>query len=707
MKRTILTALTATLLCGSAGAQQIQGDFDAQWGKCVPWDSKGNTTNKGTQPQGWTISNVTAMNEVGAAVTGKNGTGYAVQLTNQSLMGQTAPAYITLGTTWATAETNFTSVRNADGGSFGGKSFDYRPDAISLDYKRDNSHGTSEPATVVAYLWKGTYTQKDVPGNTALGAFFWGSATKVDMTDRDHNVLGRSTALGGTVSHTDGAALIASLESKITSAASNWTHLEVPFNYEQGMESAVPEKVNVILAATDYFGDRGNIKASNSFTVDNVEFVYYHALSDLKYDGQTVAGFEEGTTSYDLSKVTYDESKVSYTKKGVGATVEQNYDASTCVLTITVKGNDYSVNNESVTTYTVQFAKAADKATTYTNDLLIDLRDINDTPMGKVLQKNTPIQLIETPQGSYSFLLENFSFQGITIDDIRVDNLKQTTQADGPISYTGKGEVQVLNMPVNVRVDATVQGDNMTATIEIPGAMDAFNITVTFAPSFELSGDASVNVANLPEGRSIAVLKRHFYKGWNTLCLPISLNATDLGTDVKAQAFTSSSADGSELNFSEVTSLEAGLPYLVWFNNETDLSQEENAKYFVVDAVSHDDPAAVTFGNWTFQGNYEASFSMNGRYGVADYDGVQKLRLGGPNATLPATGAWFKSLSDNVTSATLNFDTHTTGIGSVEQSLQPADSAVYNLQGVKVSNGSTQNLPAGIYLQGGRKILVR
>ena len=36
----------------TANAQQINGDFDSAWEKCVPWDSKGNTTKKGVQPQG-------------------------------------------------------------------------------------------------------------------------------------------------------------------------------------------------------------------------------------------------------------------------------------------------------------------------------------------------------------------------------------------------------------------------------------------------------------------------------------------------------------------------------------------------------------------------------------------------------------------------------------------------------------------------------
>ena len=61
----------------SANAQQINGGFDADWVKCVPWDSKGNTSVSGTEPEGWHASNVnTAIGkkQIINAVEGKDGT---------------------------------------------------------------------------------------------------------------------------------------------------------------------------------------------------------------------------------------------------------------------------------------------------------------------------------------------------------------------------------------------------------------------------------------------------------------------------------------------------------------------------------------------------------------------------------------------------------------------------------------------------------
>ena len=335
-------------------------DFSGDWETCIPWDSKGNTESSGTQPKGWHISNVqTAVGAVvaGAKAEGSNGTTVAVKLTNQEMAGQMIPAYMSLGTPWATAETKGTKVRNADGGVFGGTTFTYRPDAISFDYQRDNSK-RKENATAIAYLWKGTWTQTNVPGNTAVGILGYGTATKVTMTNRDRNVLGNETSatLGDKPAKpSKDAKLIAKLEQPISeSTKGTWKSMTIPFTYND--KTAVPEYINVIFAANDYFGDRNGIVAGNSLTIDNVKLVYYHALNSLTYNGTPVANFDEGTTEYTLNgKLAEDFDKVKFTIKGVGATYDVAKDEANNVATITVKGNDYDVNPSSKTVYTIKF----------------------------------------------------------------------------------------------------------------------------------------------------------------------------------------------------------------------------------------------------------------------------------------------------------------------------------------------------------------
>lgn len=357
----------------TANAQQINGDFDSAWEKCVPWDSKGNTFSEGVQPQGWHMANVKLAGKVGEKVTRSaedEPANYAVKVKNiyNSIVKQNIPGYFTLGTPWATAETKGVKVRNSDGGTFGGKEFTYHPDAISFEYQRDNSNGTDEPATVLAYLWNGTWTQKDVPGNNAIGVFSWGNATRVDMQNRERNVLDMSkTATGGDVTKTEGATLVATIDHAITeSTEGEWKTDTIPFVYKEGCETAGVENINVIFSSANYFGPQSDIKAGNSLTVDNVKLIYYHALSSLKptdNNGYDVdINFSPDTLNYTVES-TYDPdwTTVGYTKKGIGATVEAAYDDLTGQYVITVKGEDYDAetNPEAMSVYTIQYQKAA------------------------------------------------------------------------------------------------------------------------------------------------------------------------------------------------------------------------------------------------------------------------------------------------------------------------------------------------------------
>ena len=368
----ILTLLMLGGVALAANAQQINGDFDGDWKDCVPWTSDGNKTIVSAQPEGWHISNVCVNKSiaVGSAVEGSNNTRQAVHLTNQS---KKIPAYLTLGTPWATAQVRYlwydVKDNSTDGGTWGGIDFAYHPDAIAYEYKRDNSKG-DENATVIAYLWKGTWTQKNVPGNPTWNSLWWYvDPTYVDMNDRERNVLGMQMqgTLGGEVTHTNDAKLLASLQKYITnSTKGEWVSDTIPFDYKD-MTSGV-EKVNVIFSATDYFGNRNNIVDGNSLTVDNVRFVYYHALDTLATtdsEGKAIAlneKFAADRYNYTVNAM-YDanKTKVPYTKKGVAATVDTKYDEATRVFSIIVKGEDYdAVNNPSaISTYTIKYKKPA------------------------------------------------------------------------------------------------------------------------------------------------------------------------------------------------------------------------------------------------------------------------------------------------------------------------------------------------------------
>ena len=348
---------------------------DSMWGYSKPWDSKNGyrtlvlidgdnpfwsatkyTIEDFITPSNWCIANVTGINGLGATVVGKKVTlnetpNYAVSLTNTAnpmMPTQIVPGYMTLGTSWATA--NVADLKNsADGGAFGGVAFKGKPDAIQFDYMR--THGEANPtenATVVAYLWKGEYKQADVPGET-------GGSSKVTMYGRDRNILGIDTNQGGKVSKSEDAACVASVVKSIEGdQTDSLATMVVDLNYGEFAGTDVqPDSLNIIFAANDYFGDRNKMGVDNSLTVDNIKFIYRHAIKNVMINGKEIAFADDNTAT---TTETYDETKFSFTKVGEGATVTKNYNGEKGVLTIRVDAQDVKFNPEATTTYTIQFA---------------------------------------------------------------------------------------------------------------------------------------------------------------------------------------------------------------------------------------------------------------------------------------------------------------------------------------------------------------
>ena len=432
MKKELLSILLLGGMGLTAGAQQLSNTtFDGTWENCYPWEKGAKVSTKyGTQPSGWCVSNVpnSSMPLVASEVSGVGG-GKAVKLSNVSVLGQSAPGYMTLGTTWATAETRLTTVRNADGGVFGGISFTYRPDAVRMKYQHDISNG-AERMSVIAYLWKGTWTQASVPSNTAVGVFSYGSATKVTMTDRINNILGKSTLTGGAVTKTADAALIASVEHYIPAAASDWTDLTVELDYgSYAGQEVTPEKLNIVIAVNDLFADRSGIKSGNSVLVDDVELVYWHALSDLKVNGTTLPGFAEGTLAYEVEG-DYQAGTVTYTKKGQAAQVSESYNSDTRTLSLTVRNAD----NGGETVYTILYKKQSQsEVKTYSEPLYVTIN-------GETTPKQMAAVDVETlAGGNINFALKNFILsvetESLYVGNIAVSDI--AVESDGTFAYTG------------------------------------------------------------------------------------------------------------------------------------------------------------------------------------------------------------------------------------------------------------------------------
>ena len=481
---------------------------------------------------------------------------------------------------------------------------------------------------------------------------------------------------------------------------SEWKYFEAKFDYTGNV---APAGEQYMLASFTTNPTPGG-SANDELILDDVRLIYYSELASLNYDGQDY--FQQGNTNYTIDAL-YDESKLTCTSNGKGATIEKSYDEASAVLTITVKGNDFSVNSSNVHTYKVQFAKPQPVITEYENDLVVT---INDQSMPS---QPATIQLIKEIDGTTSLALNNFALgsgaEAIPVGNIKLTNLEivegkiQTTQT---ITITAGDNPEAIGPflgEIPVTVNATIIGeDKMEAVIDIPFTSMNMIIKVTFA---ETQTYADGQALNLNTGLTNIAYNRTFPEGWSTVCLPFATPAIAFGENATSvQEFVS--ADESGLNFAEVQTLEANKPYLIYF-----AIAKETPTYFGTEITSTT-PVSVTKGDYTFVGSYDAVMSMSGKYGVATINDVQKVILGGENSTLQATRAYFTKKGEMPAQVRINLygegGDGTTGIGQVENSGTPTYD-VYTLQGVQVLKGasSLNGLQKGIYIVNGKKVVIK
>lgn len=712
MRKILLTALLAAGGLTASAQSLPNGDFQ-QWkttcGKsdqtsfngAFPYSPVGLKNRPGVEPEDWNGSNVNQTviankKEPGLVTKGSEN---FVRLQNKFVgvnsYGSNAPAFINFATPWVYAVTN---INECDGGVYGSKAFTYKPDAIKGVFKRTQGE-VPENARIIAYFWTGTF-KSPIAQTGSNGK----KSTRI-QDDVDRAVMGRPDA--GTI--TGDGKFIASCDYAFATTKNNdWEEIVVPIDYKQ--TDVAPTKMNVIISSADYW-TRKNIQVNSILEVDDVQFVYYHALKNVTYNGKPIEVKENESQFYiPISPdETFDLKKLKYDKVGVGATVEDPvYDAAKNTVTITVKGNDYDKNDKSVTTYVFTIVK---EQTNFTDGLSVKLEGSGTFPFS-----DATIQLVKELDDSYTFQLKNFSLaQGqVPVGTIRIKNLtidgnhitaKQTINIENGDDATVEGWMGPMLQDVPVELDATRNGDKLVAKIFID--FSGMKIHVLFAPTVDIDGTTDVKA--IEPGMKNIRFTRPLKNGWNSICLPFNMSAFDFenSTDTKLQALVS--YDGEVLNFEEVENLEANVPYLVYItgdNTEDGMFHGFNIGTEVFAA----EPQAQCRGGFCFQGNYTPSFPMRNRYGVADYSDKgqgQFIQKGGEKSTLPATGAYFTA-SGKPASVKLNLGGEVTSINS--NGVITSDSAsapVFDLKGVRVSNGSLEGLPKGLYIQGGKKVYVK
>lgn len=434
MKKSFLLsgALLLSISAFTANAQQLPNvGFDSWKTTCgtsrsISKDGKKvDVARPGVEPSEWNGSNVDQLGQKKPDLVTKvvDNSNTVVQLKNIYIgppipgLGSTAPGFMNFGTPWVYAST---TIKDCDGGVFGGLSFNKKPDAIKGKYKRTDSN--SEDSHIIAYLWNGTYTSKI--GNVA-------QTVTEEQNDVDRVVLGKTTGLAS-------GKLVASCDKAFSTTVNNdWETIVVPLDYVANVGN--PTMMNVIISAGDYW-NRSNLKKNTTLLVDDVDFVYYSTLTSLKAGSKTIA-LKDGVYNYTVAGKMPTEEEVVATCKSQFADAVVAVDAANYKVTVTVTnqgGKDVDGATQHV--YTLQYTAPVVKQ--YAGILNVDC----DILGGDVIANATQdVTISYYNDNTCDFSLPHFMFAGTDIGNIEIPNVKVSEDVAGTKTFTD-GEVEAMKL---------------------------------------------------------------------------------------------------------------------------------------------------------------------------------------------------------------------------------------------------------------------
>lgn len=414
----------------TANAQQLPNVGFESWkttcgtSRSISKDGKKvDVARPGVEPSEWNGSNVDQLEQKKPDLVTKvvDNSNTVVQLKNIYIgipipgLGSTAPGFMNFGTPWVYAST---TIKDCDGGVFGGLSFNKKPDAIKGKYKRTDSN--SEDSHIIAYLWNGTYTSKI--GNVA-------QTVTEEQNDVDRVVLGKTTGLAS-------GKLVASCDKAFSTTVNNdWETIVVPLDYVANAGN--PTMMNVIISAGDYW-NRSNLKKNTTLLVDDVDFVYYSTLTSLKAGSKTIA-LKDGVYNYTVAGKMPTAEEVVATCKSQFADAAVAVDAANYKVTVTVTnqgGKDVDGATQHV--YTLQYTAPVVKQ--YAGILNVEM--VGEDVIANATQEVT---ISYYNDNTCDFLLPHFMFAGSNIGNIEIPNVKVSEDAAGTKTFTD-GEVEAMKL---------------------------------------------------------------------------------------------------------------------------------------------------------------------------------------------------------------------------------------------------------------------
>ena len=193
-----------------------------------------------------------------------------------------------------------------------------------------------------------------------------------------------------------------------------------------------------------------------------------------------------------------------------------------------------------------------------------------------------------------------------------------------------------------------------------------------------------------------------------TLCLPYDLSAQGF------KAYTLSGGNNTSISFKETKDkLTAYTPYYITADGMPQLGGT-NIEVKAYNADKMTTPAAGYKFTGTVAGVSNATAAVANAYILQDDGKFHKVTTANPAATIPAYRAYIicPPQASGAKQLSVVLDGETTGIGSTtNEATDGKNGPVYDLQGRRVADrlddATRHSLPAGVYIVGGRKVVVK
>ena len=243
--------------------------------------------------------------------------------------------------------------------------------------------------------------------------------------------------------------------SVLIDACTDWTKYEGAFTYDQ---KSTPE-VQYLLGSFTTNPTPGGSKG-DELIIDDIHFIYYSTLRGVLYDPATI-DFKEDVYNYTVD-AEYNPINFYCAPKGAGATKELSYDENTGVLTVTVKGNDISVNPENYTVYTFTFK--TDSGTTDPDP------DPDPDPEPEVKPLGTPVATLAELSNTETYAVYNDTYTAYLIYSEANSTSKVWTA-----EMSGSGDHALSNSAYAGEFDATAAAMSWMA-IQYEGNFYLYNV---------------------------------------------------------------------------------------------------------------------------------------------------------------------------------------------------------------------------------------